>query len=85
MVICIDLLKIPNSPNTVGIRLSIVVLVAVVEILSPGVGTVVLRRTPVVVSGETTYYIEAFNINQSRYLDGMHLKSKTFLKKSLAF
>ncbi|WP_028389660.1 hypothetical protein [Legionella fairfieldensis] len=40
------LFKTPNTTNTKGISLGVVVLVAVVEVLIPRIGGIVLRRAP---------------------------------------
>ena len=45
-------LKSPDWPNVVGVVLIVVVLVAIVEVLVPGVVRVVLSRGPVVVLHE---------------------------------
>jgi hypothetical protein len=45
-------LKTPYWPNVVGVVLIVVVLVAIVEVLVPGVVRVVLSRRPVVVLHE---------------------------------
>jgi len=45
-------LKTPYWPNVVGVVLIVVVLVAIVEVLVPGVVRVVLSRGPVVVLHE---------------------------------
>jgi hypothetical protein len=45
-------LKTPYRPNVVGVVLIVVVLVAIVEVLIPGVVRVVLSRGPVVVLHE---------------------------------
>jgi len=45
-------LKTPYWPNVVGVVLIVVVLVAIVEVLVPGVVRVVLSRGPVVVRHE---------------------------------
>ena len=47
------LLKTPDGTNTFGVVLVVVVLVAVVEVLVPGVVVIDLRGTPIVVIGET--------------------------------
>lgn len=47
------LLKTPNTPNPKIVVLIVVVLVAIVEVLVPGVVRIVLGRTPVVVIGKT--------------------------------
>ena len=45
-------MKTPYRPNVVGVVLIVVVLVAIVEVLVPGVVRIVLRRGPVVVLHE---------------------------------
>ena len=45
-------MKTPYRPNVVGVVLIVVVLVAIVEVLVPGVVRVVLSRGPVVVLHE---------------------------------
>ena len=51
------LLKTPNSTHSVCVVLIVVVLVAIVEVLVPRVVTIVLRRTPVVVTSKTTHNV----------------------------
>jgi len=49
--------KTPNSTNTECVVLIVVVLIAIVEVLVPSVVAVVLRRTPIVVTGKTAHNV----------------------------
>jgi len=48
-----DLFKTPNGTNIVCVVLIVVVLIAIVEVLFPGVVGTVLGRTPIVGSSKT--------------------------------